>query len=121
LKTEPKKIVKVYNRRGMMENFIKETKLDFGMTTLSHSSFKANHVQALILTVAYSIMNIMKRLVPPKEFRSSRMLSLRAFFIKIACRAIRSVRKTILRFCSSYPYKDRFLESMLRIDALQFA
>jgi hypothetical protein len=121
LKTDPKKIIKVYNRRGMMENFIKETKLDFGMTTLSHSSFNANHAKAMILTIAYSIMNIMKRLVLPKEFRNSRMLSLRTFFIKIACRAIRSARKTVLRFCSSYPYKDKFLESMLRIDALQFA
>lgn len=121
LKTEPKKIVKVYNRRGMMENFIKETKLDFGMTTLSHSSFNANHAKAMILTIAYSIMNIMKRLVLPKEFRNSRMLSLRTFFIKIACRAIRSARRTVLRFCSSYPYKDEFRESMFRIDALQFA
>lgn len=60
LKADYKKVVKVCNRRGMIENFIKETNLYFGMTALSHSSFNANHVKALMLTVAYSIMNIMK-------------------------------------------------------------
>ena len=30
-------ILKVYNKRGNMENFIKETKLDFGLDSLSHS------------------------------------------------------------------------------------
>lgn len=120
LKTDPKIIIKTYNKRGTMENFIKETKLDFGMTTLSHSSFNANHAKAMILAIAYSIMNIMKRLVMPKEFKTSRMLSIRSMFIKIACRAIRSARKTVLRFSSSYPYKDKFLEMMSRINALSF-
>lgn len=120
LKGDPKKIVSTYNKRGMMENFIKETKLDFGMTTLSHSSFSANHVKAMILVIAYSVMNIMKRLVMPKELRNSRMLSIRSFFIKIACRVVRSARKTILRFCSSFLYKDKFLDSMSRIESLYF-
>lgn len=121
LKAEPKKIVSTYNKRGMMENFIKETKLDFGMTTLSHSSFNANCVKGMILAIAYSVMNIMKRLIMPKELKNSRMLSIRSLFIKIACRAVKSARKTILKFCSSFPYKDKFLESMSRIDSLHFA
>lgn len=121
LKSDPKKIVSTYNKRGMMENFIKETKLDFGMTTLSHSSFNANCVKGMILAIAYSVMNIMKRLIMPKELKNSRMLSIRSLFIKIACRAVKSARKTILKFCSSFPYKDKFLESMSRIDSLHFA
>lgn len=121
LSTAPKTVVKTYNKRGNMENFIKETKLDFGMRTLSHSSFLANHVKAMILSIAYSIINIMKRLVMPKEYAKSRMISIRSIFIKVACRAIKSARKVKLRLCSSFPYKDKFLHMMSRIDLLSFS
>ena len=47
LETEPKRIVKAYNKRGNMENFIKETKLDFSMESASHSSFMQMPTQGL--------------------------------------------------------------------------
>lgn len=52
LDAEPKIVVKTYNKRGNMENFIKETKIDFAMGTLSHSSFLANYVKCLIKSLA---------------------------------------------------------------------
>jgi len=42
-------ILKVYNKSGNMENYIKETKLDFGLDYLSHSSFLMNQMKAMIL------------------------------------------------------------------------
>ena len=90
LEAHPEKVINVYNKRGNMENFIKETKLDFGLDTLSHSTFIANYAKAMILAIAYSIINIMKRLVLPDELKTSRMLSIRSIFIKIACRVAKS-------------------------------
>lgn len=52
-----------------MENFIKETKLNFGMENLSHSSSAANQAKAMILSLAYSIINTMKRLGMPKKYK----------------------------------------------------
>lgn len=42
--SSPNDIIKFYSNRGKMENFIKEAKFDFGMGTLSHTSYitKAN-------------------------------------------------------------------------------
>ena len=121
LEAEPKAVLKAYNLRGNMENFIKESKLDFGMDSLSHSSFTANCVKCLIKALAYNLMNLMKRLVLPREFLKSRMLSLRSWMVKLGARMVRSGRKVTFRLSSSYPYKDIFLKTMRRINNLCFA
>ncbi len=121
LEAEPKAVLKAYNLRGNMENFIKESKLDFGMDSLSHSSFTANCIKYLIKALAYNLMNLMKRLVLPREFLKSRMLSLRSWMVKLGARMVRSGRKVTFRLSSSYPYKDIFLKTMRRIDNLCFA
>ncbi len=121
LEAEPKAVLKAYNLRGNMENFIKETKLDFGMDSLSHSSFTANSIKCMIKSLAYNLMNLMKRLVLPREFLKSRMLSLRSWLVKIGARSVSSARRISFRLSSSYPYKDKFLETMRRINDLCFA
>jgi hypothetical protein len=121
LAAEPKLVVKAYNKRGNMENFIKETKLDFSMRSTSHSSFMANAVKGLIKTLAYNIINIMKRVALPRDRQSCRMLSIRTDLIKIACRAVTSARRTVFKLCSSSPFKELFSQAMRRIELLQFA
>jgi hypothetical protein len=121
LAAEPKLIVKAYNKRGNMENFIKEAKLDFSMESASHSSFMANAVKMLIKALAYSIVNIMKRIVLPKEMQRIRMLSLRSSLIKIASRTVFSARRTVFKLCSHSPYQDLFCQIMKRINKLRFA
>ncbi|SHK23552.1 hypothetical protein SAMN02745912_03183, partial [Paramaledivibacter caminithermalis DSM 15212] len=44
-----------------------------------------------------------------------------SLFIKIACRYIKSGRKTTFRMSSSYPYKDKFQIIMKNIDNITFA
>ena len=111
-------IFRVYNNRGNMENYIKETKLDFGLDHLSHSSFLANQAKAMILAVAYSLVNAMKQLVLPKEFSKSRMSTLRTVFIKIAGRSISHARKMKMRLCSSALYKEAILKTFENIHLL---
>ena len=90
------------------------------MDTASHSSFNANAVKTLIKALAYSIVNIMKRMVLPEDRKTSRLLSIRNDLIKIASRAVTSSRKTVFKLCESSPYKDLFDKVMRRIDLLQF-
>jgi hypothetical protein len=121
LAAEPKIIVRAYNKRGNMENFIKEAKIDFSMESTSHSSFTANAVKTLIKALAYSIVNIMKRKVLPKEIQHSRMLSLRSSLIKIASRTVTSARRMVFKLCSHSPHQVLFCQIMKRIDKLRFA
>ena len=106
--SEPKNIVRAYNKRGNMENFIKEAKLDFFMDTSSHSSFTANAAKMLIKALAYNIINIMKRAVFPVDMHKSRLSSIRTSIIKIACRCIKTGRKIHFKLCSSSPYQNQF-------------
>ena len=111
-------IVRAYNKRGNMENFIKETKLDFGMENLSHSSFAANQAKAMILSLAYSIINAMRRLGMPKKYQSNRMLTIRSTFIKVAGKFTSHSNRLMFRLSSSFPYKDVFMQILTRIDQL---
>jgi hypothetical protein len=111
-------VFKAYNKRGNMENFIKETKLDYGMENLSHSTFSANQAKAMILAIAYNIINAMKRLAMPDKYKSKRMLTIRSMFIKVAGRFISHSNKFIFRLSTSFPYKKTFLEILTRIDQL---
>lgn len=73
LAAHPQEVIHDYHKRGQMENFIKEAKLDFGMDTLSHSAFLTNAVKLLIRTLAYNLINFMKRLTLPKAYQKSRL------------------------------------------------
>jgi Transposase DDE domain. len=106
--SEPKNVVRAYNKRGNMENFIKEAKLDFFMNTSSHSSFTANAAKMLIKALAYNIINIMKRAVFPVDMHKSRLSSIRTSIIKIACRCVKTGRKIHFKLCSSSPYQNQF-------------
>ncbi|SHK50231.1 IS1380 family transposase [Paramaledivibacter caminithermalis] len=121
LEAEPKVVVKAYNKRGNMENFIKEAKIDFSMKSASHSSFMANTIKCLIKALAYNIVNIMKRTALPKEHQSCRMLSLRTVFIKIASRIVTSARRTTFKLSSNYPWMRQFQKIMEKIDKLCFS
>lgn len=112
------KVIKAYQKRGNMENFIKEAKLDFGMKSLSHSSFLANAVKLSIKALAYNLINFMKRLILPKEHRKSRMLSLRSILIKVASRYSCSSRYKKIRISCSYPYKNLFHRLLQKLATL---
>jgi hypothetical protein len=116
LTAHPQEVIAVYHKRGQMENFIKEAKLDFGMDTLSHSSFLTNAVKLLIRGLAYNLINFMKRLVLPKACKKSRMLTLRVILIKVAGRLVRSGRSIWLKLSSSFPYLDLFHDLLVKLE-----
>lgn len=115
---DPKDVMKFYSKRGSMENFIKEAKLDFGMDTLSHSSYMTNANRMMQIVLAYNLNNLMRRLCFSQEKISKRMHTLRIILIKIAGRFITSGRYFEFKLCSSYPYKKFFAKLFQRIDLL---
>jgi len=118
LKSGKKVVAEAYNKRGNMENYIKEVKRDFFMECASHSNFLANAIKTLIKGLAYNIINIMKRTVLPEDNNKQQLLSIRTKFIKIACRVVKTARRTIFKICSSYPWKIQFQRMMENVNAL---
>ncbi len=116
LAAHPKEVIQVYHKRGQMENFIKEAKLDFGMDTLSHSSFLTNAVKLLIRALAYNLINFMKRLILPKAYQKNRLMTLRIILIKVASRLVRSGRASWLKLSSSFPYLGLFHDLLVKLE-----
>lgn len=113
-----KDVIKFYSKRGTMENFIKEAKLDFRMDTLSHSSYMANANRLMQMVLAYNLNNLMRRLCFSKDEKPKRMHSLRTMLTKVAGRFIQSGRYSMFKLCSSYPYKQFFVKLFERIEDL---
>ena len=91
------------------------------MDTASHTTFIANAIKTLIKALAYSIVNIMKRFILPKDMQKSRLLSIRNNLIKIACRCVKSGRKTIFKLCKNSPYQNIFGIIVQNIESVAFS
>ncbi|MCK4261037.1 MAG: IS1380 family transposase [Halanaerobiales bacterium] len=118
MKASAKDVIRFYSKRGTMENFIKEAKLDFGMDTLSHSSYIANANRLMQMVLAYNLNNLMRRLCFSEDEKPKRMHTLRTLLTKVAGRFICSGRYSTFKLCSSYPYKSFFVDLFERIELL---
>ena len=115
----PEDVIRFYCKRGMMENFIKESKLGFHMDAMSSSSMMVNANKLQISVLAYNLFNWFRRLVLPVTMRKLQIDTLRLKLIKIAARVVRSARYITFKLCSSCPYRTEFYEVMKNISQLQ--
>jgi hypothetical protein len=117
--SEPYQLIKLYYKRGTMENFIKESKsgFDFGAVSSFTKIVNANRLQ--LHALAYNIFSWFKRLVLPDKMKKQQIDTLRLKLLKVASRVVRSARYTTFKLCSSYPYKSEFYETLDNIRHLQ--
>ena len=114
----PHKIVKFYANRGRMENFIKESKNEFGFSTLSSHSMLVNANRLQICMIAYNLFNWFRRLCLPKVMKKFRADTIRLKLLKIAGKLVKSARKLTFKLCSSCPYIQEFYETFSNINQL---
>lgn len=119
MKASPKDVISFYCKRGSMENFIKECKNGFNFESMSHSSFVANSFKLQILTLAYNLVNLFKRLCISGKFKKFTIETLRGKLIKVAAKIVKSSRYEIFKICSNFPYKGVFLNTLENIQALR--
>lgn len=117
--SSPEELIRFYCKRGVMENFIKESKNGFDFASVNSSSrpMNANRVQAHGL--AYNIFNLFRRLALSAKMRKEQIGSIRLKMLKIATKVVHSARYTIFKLCSSLPYKNEFYETLGNIHRLQ--
>ena len=115
---EPKEIIQLYCKRGNMENFIKESKNEFGFCHMCSSDQTTNENRLLIAGLAYNIFNLFRRLCLPKKWQSFRASELRLRMIHIAGRHIKHAKEKLFRLCSTYMYKEQFLHTYNCINRL---
>ena len=117
--SEPHQLIKLYCKRGSMENFIKESKNGFDFKSVSSSTKIVNSNRIQLHALAYNIFNWFKRLVLPVPMRKQQIDTIRLKMLKVAAKVVRSARYTTFKLCSSFPYKAEFYETLDNIKRLQ--
>ena len=117
--SSPEYLIKFYCKRGLMENFIKESKSGFDFTSVSSHTRIVNANRLQIHALAYNIFNWFRRLALSANMRKQRIDTVRLKLLKIAAKVIRSARYITFKLCSSCPYKDEFYETLSNISKLQ--
>ena len=114
----PQELVKFYCNRGRMENFIKESKNEFGFNAMSSHSMLVNSNRLQICMLAYNLFNWFRRLCLPEKMKKFRADTIRLKLLKIAGKLVKSARSIIFKLCSNCPYLREFFETFTNIKRL---
>lgn len=117
--SSPEYLIKFYCKRGLMENFIKESKSGFDFASVSSHTRIVNAGRLQLHALAYNIFNWFRRLVLSAKMRKLRIDTVRLKLLKIAAKVIHSARYITFKLCSSCPYQNEFYETLSNINKLQ--
>jgi hypothetical protein len=116
--SSPEYLVRFYCKRGLMENFIKESKSGFDFASVSSHRRIVNANRLQVHALAYNIFNWFRRLALSANMRKQRIDTVRLKLLKIATKVIHSARYITFKLCSSCPYKNEFYETLENIGKL---
>ena len=111
-------LIKFYCKRGLMENFIKESKSGFDFDSVSSHTRIVNANRLQVHALAYNIFNWFRRLALSANMRKQRIDTVRLKLLKIAVKVVRSARYITFKLCSSCPYKSEFYKTIFNIGKL---
>jgi len=115
----PKAVVQSYQKRGTMENYIKEAKNGFYMDRMSSHSFATNEVRMMLSLLAYNLTNWLRTLCFPEGQKKMQIQTIRTRIIKVASRLVKSARSLYFKLSSSFVYESFFWKVLQRVQTLQ--
>lgn len=115
----PKDIVRSYQKRGTMENYIKEAKNGFRLDQMNSHSFQVNEVRMMLSLLAYNLTNWLRTLSFPPEQKNMQIETIRTRLIKVASKLVKSGRSLYFKLSSSFVYQEFFWKVLCRIQKLQ--
>src|SRR5690625_4379990 len=104
----PKAIVQSYQKRGTMENYIKEAKNGFYLDCMTSHSFSTNEVRMMLSLLAYNLTNWLRTLCFPEGQKSMQIQTIRTRIIKAASKLVKSGRSLYFKLSSSFVYQSFF-------------
>lgn len=112
-------VVWFHNKRGQVENSIKELKLGFGMEQMTSGDFRANALWFGLGVLASNLGQGMKLLFLDPEWKSKTVATLRWQLIQVAGRLIRHGRRLTLRLAASWEKFSLLVELRRRVVAFR--
>ncbi|WP_262393671.1 IS1380 family transposase [Sporolactobacillus inulinus] len=115
----PKQVVLTYQKRGTMENYIKEAKSGFSLDQLSSHKFEINESRLMLSLIAYNLTNWMRTLTFPEGQKNMQIETIRTRIVKVASKLVRSGRSLYFKLSSSFVYQDFLWKVLGRIQELK--
>ena len=114
----PKAIVTSYQKRGTMENFIKEAKDGFGFDQMKSHDYIVNEARMMISLLAYNFTNWLRTLSFPPAAKGIQIQTIRTRLIKVASKFVKSGRSLHFKLSSSFVYTCFFWDVLTRVQQL---
>jgi Transposase DDE domain group 1 len=111
-------VVRLYNKRGTAERWIKEGKQAAHWTRVSCHRFRANEVRLQLKVLAYNLGNLWRGLVLPAQSRPWSLTSLQQRIVKTGGRLVKHARYDWLMLAQSHLTRRLFWAMLQRIWAL---
>ncbi|WP_258921412.1 IS1380-like element ISBco1 family transposase [Heyndrickxia coagulans] len=115
----PQDIVRAYQKRGTMENYIKEAKNGFYFDHMNSHAFLVNEVKMMLTLLAYNLTNWLRTLCFPEGQKTMQIDTIRTRLIKAASKVVKSGRSLYFKLSSSFVYQNFFWDVLNRIQKLQ--
>lgn len=115
IKVPVQSVIKAYQRRGTMENYIKEAKYGFMMGKTDHSTFQANQARLVMSQLAYTLIQCFKTGCLPKASVKCQMTTLRHQVFKVGVRIVRHARQVFYHLSTSHVYYKEFFAIYERV------
>jgi hypothetical protein len=109
-----------YCERGEMENRIKEQQMELFADRTSTHYLKSNQVRLYFSSVAYVLINELRRLgLVGTEMEQAQCSTIRLKLLKIGAQVKVTARRVIVRMASSYPFQELFLAIYRRLRGME--
>ncbi len=118
LEADSRAVVRLYNKRGTAEQWIKEGKQAVKMTRLSCHHFRSNQVRLWLSVIAYNLGNLWRRLALPKRIDNWSLTGLQKRLVKTGGRLVKHARYYWLLLAESHLTRRLFGVMPGRIAAL---
>jgi len=120
LRWKSSNVVKFYNKRGAVEQWIKEGKYALNWLRLSCHDFVDNQVRLQLFALAYNLGNFLRRLALPKSVKQWSFRTLRDKLVKIGAKVVSHSRYVIFQMAEVAVPRILFREILDRIRQFRF-
>lgn len=114
-----KRVFETYNKRGTMENYIKEAKNSFFFDKTDSPEFLENEARMMISLLAYNIVNFLRTICFDLKWKGLRVNTIRLRLFKVAGKLVTTARRMYLKLSSSHVYQREFYAVFRQIQRIR--
>ena len=114
-----KRVFETYNKRGTMENYIKEAKNSFFFDKTDSPEFLENEARMMISLLAYNLVNFLRTLCFEPKSKGLQVDTIRFRLFKVAGKLVSTARQMYLKLSSSHVYQREFYAVFRQIQRIR--